>query len=145
MGRRAEPLRFVCRACGTERETWNTGNKGIYCDKACRADHERKGRAAPSRYRQNGYWMLRWNVGGKYVYQFEHRSVWEQANGPVPDGHEIHHVNGDKGDNRLENLQLMRGFDHRQHHLRKYHSRDEELAARREQARAYRARRKMAG
>jgi len=36
----------------------------------------------------------------------EHRLVWEAANGPIPEGHHIHHRNGDKLDNRRENLRL---------------------------------------
>ena len=145
MGTRRQPLRFVCRACGQQRETRNTGNKGVFCDKRCRADFERKGRDEPTRYRQAGYWMLRWNEGGQYRYQFEHRRVWEDANGPIPAGYEIHHKDEDRGNNGLDNLQLMRKAEHRQHHSRKYHSRDEELAARARQQRECRARRKMAG
>ncbi len=143
MGKRSEPLRFVCRNCGGERETYSTGNKGIYCDKACRAEFERKGRDQPFRYQQGGYWMLRWNEGGKLRHQFEHRRVWETAHGPIPDSHDIHHINGDTSDNRLDNLQCLRRLDHAQRH-RLYHTREAELADRREQARAYRARRKMA-
>ena len=122
MGKRREPLRFVCRGCGREAETRNTGNKGIYCSKGCRADAERRGRDAPQRYKQDGYWMLRWTEPGGTKRrpvrrcQFEHRRVWEDANGPIPDGHVIHHVNEDGADNRIENLQLMRAGDHVSHH-----------------------------
>lgn len=120
MGRRAEPLRFVCRGCGQDAETRNTGNKGIYCNKACRADDERKGRDQPTRYIQDGHWMLRWCVGpGRYEYQFEHRRIWEDAHGPIPEGFIVHHVNHDPLDNRIENLQLMRRGDHARHHHRK--------------------------
>jgi hypothetical protein len=34
----------------------------------------------------------------------EHRWLWEQANGPIPKDHHIHHLNGIRNDNRLENL-----------------------------------------
>lgn len=40
--------------------------------------------------------------GGREVY--EHRVIWEAANGPIPAGMVIDHVNGDRADNRLENL-----------------------------------------
>ena len=36
--------------------------------------------------------------------QREHRYVWEQAYGKLPNGWVIHHLNGIKNDNRLENL-----------------------------------------
>ena len=56
-------------------------------------------------------------------YQPEHRLVWEQANGPIPMGWVVHHINGIKNDNRLENLRAMprethaAKLDHRIEHL----------------------------
>ena len=41
-----------------------------------------------------------------------HRVVWQSERGPVPEGHHVHHVNGDRADNRLANLELMDGSDH---------------------------------
>jgi len=116
MGKRREPLRFVCRGCGEPGETWSTSNKGIYHSKACRAAAERLGNV--NRYQQGGYWMLRWNDGGRYRHQFEHRRVWEDTHGPIPDGFVVHHLNGDKLDNRLANLHLLRRGDHTYHHRR---------------------------
>ena len=38
---------------------------------------------------------------------FVHRYVWTQAHGDIPKGMHIHHINGDKLDNRLKNLSLV--------------------------------------
>lgn len=122
MGQRSEPLRFVCRGCGRDCETHNTGNRGVYCSKQCRADAERKGPDHPRRYMQGGYWMLAWTEPGgtrrrpARRFQFEHRRVWEQHHGPIAAGWIVHHVNGVKTDNRIENLRLMRRADHNRLH-----------------------------
>jgi HNH endonuclease len=52
--------------------------------------------------------------------RFEHVMVWEKHWGPVPQGSEIHHVNGNKLDNRIENLQLVTRLEHKRLHSRCY-------------------------
>ncbi len=44
-------------------------------------------------------------MNGKRIYS--HRKVWTLANGEIPDGYVIHHINGDSKDNRLVNLAMM--------------------------------------
>lgn len=43
---------------------------------------------------------------------WENRFVWEQANGPIPEGFHVHHRNEDPTDDRLSNLELRDGADH---------------------------------
>jgi len=87
--------------------------------------------------------MLRWSVAGEYIHQFEHRRVWEDAHGPIPDGYVVHHLNEDKLDNRLDNLCLMRRGDHGELHNRMYFTREQDLAARRIAAKRSRDKRRL--
>lgn len=41
-----------------------------------------------------------------------HRDVWEAHNGPIPNGYDIHHINGDRQDNQIENLECLPKSEH---------------------------------
>lgn len=45
-------------------------------------------------------------------YVAEHIVIWERHNGTLPDGWHVHHANGVKDDNRVENLQAMPSRNH---------------------------------
>lgn len=57
-----------------------------------------------------------------------HRGCWEAHNGPIPDGLEIHHLNGKPEDNRIGNLAMM---THKTHmHLHRIELPREEMVRR---------------
>ena len=41
-----------------------------------------------------------------------HRVVWEHYNGKIPENHDIHHINHNRQDNRIENLELYTKSEH---------------------------------
>lgn len=56
-----------------------------------------------------GYmWVKRPNIANpNQDYILEHRAVWIDHHGPIPEGAVVHHKNGLKLDNRIENLELF--------------------------------------
>jgi predicted DNA-binding protein YlxM (UPF0122 family) len=41
-----------------------------------------------------------------------HRYVWQKEIGEIPDNHDIHHLNENKSDNRIENLECLLKSEH---------------------------------
>lgn len=64
----------------------------------------------------NGLKFTRDNKTGYYlnstIRKRLHRYVWEYFNGPIPAGCHIHHKDGDKNNNNIENLVLMKHSRH---------------------------------
>lgn len=55
-----------------------------------------------------------------------HEEIWMAANGPIPDGHHIHHVDHDPLNNDPSNLACITSDEHKHHHAN-----DPQVAARR--------------
>lgn len=47
-----------------------------------------------------------------------HRVVWEYHNGEIPKGHHVHHIDGNRLNNSIENLILVTAKDHMSHHMK---------------------------
>lgn len=46
-----------------------------------------------------------------------HRVVWKFYNGDIPEGYQVHHIDGDPANNKIDNLTLVKHGEH----IRKYH------------------------
>jgi len=64
----------------------------------------------------NKYGYRRVRDPGQRRWRMEHVLVWEAQHGPIPRGNELHHVNGDKLDNCIENLRLVTRLEHKRIH-----------------------------
>lgn len=81
------------------------------------------------RITSNGYRQIlypRHPRADKSGYVMEHVVIWEKESGfPVPSGCCIHHLNGNKADNRIENLCLMLHGAHTAFHNKNKHLSEE--------------------
>lgn len=62
--------------------------------------------------RHDGY--KHYGAGRKHI--LEHRIVWEAEHGPIPPGMVIHHRDGNKLNNTIDNLEMMTNAEHMRHH-----------------------------
>lgn len=59
---------------------------------------------------RTGYYLSSQYFNGKR--KRLHRYVWECSNGDIPEGHDIHHIDENKYNNSLENLELIMNKEH---------------------------------
>lgn len=64
--------------------------------------------------RRTGYYLAANRENGKR--KRLHIAVWESHNGPVPEGHRIHHIDRNKANNEIENLQCLTASEHNRIH-----------------------------
>lgn len=81
-----------------------------------RTRYEDLSASSPWQQRADGRFSHHFWDGSRRRYVYRYRWLWESANGPIPDGFELHHVNGDPSDDRLENLRLLTKREHRTLH-----------------------------
>ena len=110
-----------CPSCG--KDMVRRANLCKSCENKTRVERY-KGKSNPNwkegKSRGGGYVHVRIKSGspgkGKGAfYRGEHIVIWEQVNGPLPKGWVIHHLNGVKDDNRIENLLGTTRHRHHQH------------------------------
>jgi len=62
-------------------------------------------------YKKNGYW---WNE----EFGYQHRYVWQQAHqATIDDGDEIHHLDFNRENNEIKNLELLSKAEHKSIHM----------------------------
>jgi hypothetical protein len=64
-----------------------------------------------ARINNNGYWQITSRKEGNHS-KLLHRLIFEKYYGTIPAGYQIHHINGIKTDNRIENLQCLSVKEH---------------------------------
>lgn len=51
-----------------------------------------------------------------------HRAMWEHENGDIPDGFDIHHIDGNYLNNALDNFECLPETEHMSKHSKEWHS-----------------------
>lgn len=64
--------------------------------------------------KKTGYYLSTKKIGARRKRLHVH--VWEKFNGPVPAGYHVHHKDGDKSNNTIENMELLTSSEHAKHH-----------------------------
>jgi len=115
-------VKINCEYCGKEKWVrWIRvkNGQGRYCDLKCANLDQRKwGKEFVYFFfdKLKGRWIARWRDKDTGKTRVSHRSrfLWEQTNGEIPDGYDIHHIDEDMTNDDLSNLELVEGHLHKQ-------------------------------
>ncbi len=67
---------------------------------------------------KNGYVVYMLSRANQVKLCSAHRMVADAFLGPIPEGMQVNHINGDKGDNRVANLEIVTNSENRIHSYR---------------------------
>lgn len=71
-------------------------------------------------YDADGYFVYDLSINGKRKKIRINKLVYETFVGEIPEGYDIHHKNGIRDDNRVENLELIHKSDHAKRHIEEH-------------------------
>ena len=108
----------VCKQCGAEFMPKRHNDGGIHCSYKCASLSRTKNRVD-----RNGYWYVHTKGhpnASKQNYVAEHHLIMEEKLGHyIEDGYVVHHIDENKKNNDISNLQYMTDSDHKSLHARK--------------------------
>ncbi len=96
--------RVIPNTCGL----YEVSNSGL----VRRVDRNRLRSTSPQ---SNGYLRVNLSINGKAIHRMVHSIVASVFLGERPEGFQVNHKNGDKSDNRVENLEYLSPTDHAYH------------------------------
>lgn len=67
---------------------------------------------------RNGYITYSISIANRVFMRMAHRLVADAFLGPIPDGMQVNHIDGDKANPRLENLEIVTNGENRAHSYR---------------------------